>query len=241
MTDIHCHVIYGIDDGAATLEESLAMLKTAYEDGINRVIATPHYNDVYRGGAEVILERADIIARRLKRENIDVCLFTGNECLLDDKLLGDLLSGRCLTLAGSRYVLIEISPFLSPGIMKTMLSDIIRNNYIPIVAHCERLVGKREDIGKIRNLKDIGCLLQINASTVLENKRGWFRKWVMSSIADGSVSFICSDAHDIINRKPVLKQAYAAVTKGLGHDAAEHVFRLNAGKIFDSGNNTLKR
>lgn len=234
MTDIHSHVIYGADDGPVTLEDSLAMLRMAYKDGINTVIATPHHNDVYRIEPEIVLERADIIRGRLKRENIEINLFTGNECRLDERLLGDLLCGRCLTLAGSRYVLIEISPFLSTGAVKAMLSDILRNNYIPIVAHCERLVGTKQDINRIRGLKEMGCLLQMNADTVLENKRGWFRQWVLSVISDGSVSFICSDAHGTAKRKPLLKKAYAAVAKCIGNDAAEHVFRLNALNIFDT-------
>lgn len=232
MTDIHCHVIYGVDDGPATIDDSLAMLKMAYADGINTVIATPHYNDVYRSEPEVVMERADIIRERLKQENIDMNLLTGNECQLDERLLGDLLCGKCQTLAGSRYVLIEISPFLSRGLMVTMVSDILRNNYTPVVAHCERLIGTREDIGRVRSLKEMGCLLQMNADTVLHSKRGWFRQWVLSGIADGSVSFICSDAHGVVKRKPLLQKACVAVTKRLGYDAAERVFRFNAQTIF---------
>lgn len=234
MTDIHTHVIYGVDDGPAALDDSIAMLKMAYKDGINTVVATPHYNDVFRSKPEIVLERADIIRERLKRENIGINLLTGNECRLDERLLEDLLSGRCLTLAKSKYVLIEISPFLPPGIMMTMLSDILRNDLIPVVAHCERLVGAKEDIGRVRGLKEMGCLLQVNADTVLHNKRGWLRQWVFRAIDDGSVSFICSDAHGIAKRKPLLNKAYATVTKRLGYDAAERVFRINAVNIFET-------
>jgi protein-tyrosine phosphatase len=228
MTDIHCHVLDGVDDGPTSAEEALAMLRMACEDCVGAVIATPHYNGRYNADPARIAERASFMSGRLEREGLDLRLYTGNECFLDENMLPALLSGRCLTLARSRYVLTEVSSFLSDSMLKRMLTDILQSGYIPVIAHCERLVLSRRDTAKIDGLRDMGCLLQVNAGTLLENERGWFGQWVFGKIADGTVSFVASDAHGAVHRSPALRAAYDKAARLLGAGAADAVFSLNA-------------
>jgi protein-tyrosine phosphatase len=206
----------------------------AYDDGIRSVIATPHYNNSCRSSRTLIEERAGELAGRLRREGCDLRLLTGNECEPDEYLLRDLVEGRCLTLAGSRYVLIEISAFMPHTMTRRMLADLQDRDYIPIIAHCERLVMTKRDMDRIDDLTLSGCLMQVNAETVLRKEKGWFSEWVFRKIEDGTVAFIASDAHGLTRRKPLLREAYDKVTRLLGARAADNVFHHNAARILAS-------
>ena len=231
MIDIHSHILYGLDDGPKSADDALAMLRMAHKDGIEAVIATPHYNNACRSSRALIEERAGELTGRLRREGCDIKIFTGHECEPDEHLLPDLAEGRCLTLAGSRYVLLEISALLSHSMTKRILADIINKEYIPVLAHCERLVLAKRDMDRIDELRLTGCLMQMNAETVLIKERGWYAEWVFRVIEDGTISFIASDAHNLTRRKPLLRESYNKVTKLFSARVADDIFRNNAAKI----------
>ena len=238
MIDIHSHILYGLDDGPKTEDDAIDMLGIACRDGIETIIATPHYNSACRTNRQLVEERAAELGGRLRREGRAVRLLTGNECEPDEYLLEALDSGRCLTLASSRYVLIEISPLQPHSMAKRMLADLLNKAYIPIIAHCERLVLTRRDIERIDDLHESGCLMQMNADTVLQREKGWFMEWVFRKIEDGTVGFIASDAHSPRRRKPLLREAYDKVTRLLGATAADAVFHKNAARIIESAHDS---
>jgi protein-tyrosine phosphatase len=114
-----------------------------------------------------------------------------------------------------------------------MLADILDKGFIPIIAHCEQLVLTKRDAARIDELFSSGCRMQKNAETVLVREKGWFRDWVFRALEDGTVSYIASDAHDTIGRKPLLREAYDHVTKLLGTRFADDLFGGNATKILE--------
>lgn len=234
MIDMHSHIIYGLDDGAKTLEETISMLNMAYNDGIRSIIVTPHYNYKYKHNIDKLKIHFNSIQKRYIVERPDMKLYLGNECSLDESLLKDLINGKCRTLAESNYVLIEIgcNKVLEPT--KVMLLDIIKNGYIPIIAHCERLIGIKRDLNYLYELSSMGCLLQINASILTKKKKWWLKRGIYNSLRSGVISFVSSDAHDNIYRKPLLKEAYNLVSNKLGIDIANNVFINNAKRIIDS-------
>jgi protein-tyrosine phosphatase len=228
MTDIHCHILYGVDDGAKTPDDTQAMLDMAYKDGIRTIIATPHYNEDYGYGAEEIKNRLKDVSEQISDKMPGMKLYPGNECFLDDKLLDALRTGKCLTLAGSRYVLTEISTIVLSRITLNMLTDLLSSGYTPIIAHCERLIRDKSDIKKVSMLKDMGCLLQVNASAVLEKSSRWFDRWLYNGLFSGDITFIASDAHNLSTRPPALCEAYEAVIRKTDRETADRVFRTNA-------------
>ena len=236
MIDIHSHIIYGIDDGAKTIEDAMAMLDIAYNDGIRSIIATPHYHEYFRYEAVEMENRLQLITERFSEEKPEMKLYLGNECYLDENLLEDLMGGKCRTLAGSQYVLVEINYYTPTQMAKMMLRDIIDKGYFPIIAHCERLLGNSEDLRKIGEFKAIGCLFQINASIILRPQKKWLTNWTYSSLKDYTISFISTDSHDTIIRRPVLKEAYNIVRKKAGIEIANDVFSGNAQSIINYSN-----
>lgn len=237
MIDIHSHILYDLDDGPKTLEDTIAMIHTAREDGICAMIVTPHYNDEFKYETGQMVSRFNSVVEKLDQQKMK--LYLGNECSLNENLLANLLNGRCKTLADSKYVLVEISCNLLLKMTKMMISDIIANGYIPIIAHCERLIETKDDMRRVAELKAMGCLLQINARTILKPGRRWFKRWIFLSIKHREISFVSSDAHDLIHRRPLLREAYSIVSRKLGIAIAEEVFRLNAQRVIDSAHKDI--
>lgn len=232
MMDIHSHIIYGIDDGAKTLDDSIAIIKLAYIEGIRKMIATPHYNKTYFYTNVDLEKNFNEVLDRTKDEKINMQIYLGHEAYLDEYLLGALLEGQCKTLASSKYVLIELSNALPIGMARHLLFDIMMNGFIPIIAHCERLMLNKTDENKILALKSMGCYLQVNSNAIITRKR-WLRKILFKRLKDHTISFISSDAHDIRYRKPLSKAAYKKVCKKLGKEIADKVFKFNAEKIIN--------
>ena len=108
MIDIHCHLLYGVDDGAKTIEESVAMLEAAKEQGISAMILTPHYrHGMFAYPKEEIEEHFRILEPYAQKLGISLAL--GTEYHVNSHIVEALDSGRCRTMAGSRYVLCEYS------------------------------------------------------------------------------------------------------------------------------------
>lgn len=232
MIDIHSHILFGIDDGARTIEESMAMLRLASNNGTKAIIATPHYS---RNKYFYKLEEYDklfvTIIKEIKKEELSIKIYQGQEAFLDEYLLEDLLSGKCKTLNGSRYVLIEIFSNVSFQIIKKMLFDILIKGYVPIIAHCERIIKKKKDYNKIIELREMGCLLQINASVLLKRNKPFLRRWLIKRIKDETINFISSDAHNTTYRNPILSSTYKLVEKKVGISIANKIFIYNPERI----------
>ncbi len=229
MTDIHCHILSGVDDGPADLDQSLSMLRVAYDDGIRTLVATPHYDPSYFSPASaLVLEKARTL-RDIARESFpDMTLLVGNECAAGEHLAAALACGECLTLGGTNYVLTEFSSRMPPKVMKQAVIELTRQGYLPVIAHCERLLRSADDIPILTMLRDQGCLLQHNADAVPMTDSGWYGFWSYSSMADGTISFVSTDAHNTTSRKPVMKAAFNRTAGIIGHEKAERVFKTNA-------------
>lgn len=235
MMDIHNHIIYGLDDGAKTMEDTEAMINMAYNDGIRLMIATPHYNRYFVYDVRTMEMRFQEICDKFNKNKQDMKFYLGNEAYLDEHLLTAIVEGKCKTLGGSQYVLIELSYNAPFKMVQKMLYDIIFKGYTPIIAHCERLISTKDDLHKIIELKKMGCYLQTNASILIKSRKIWLKRWLFNRLKDYTISFVSSDAHDIYHRRPLLSDAYNKVRKKVGKDIADNVFGKNAEKIVSGG------
>lgn len=235
MIDIHNHIIFGLDDGAQTFEQTIDMVEMAYKDGIRAFIATPHYNRSFQYSMQLMEQNFTIVKDYFEKKYSEMKFYIGNECSLDENLSNDLVSQECKTLAGSYFVLIELS-YLAPFSMeKRMLSDIIFKGYRPIIAHCERLIEEKADFMKIEKLEDLGCYFQVNASFFTSPQKRWKAKGILKCMENRTINFVSSDAHDPVYRKAVLGEAYQIVEKKIGKEIADEVFNLNAKHIILDG------
>ena len=126
-TDMHCHVLPGVDDGSQNMEESIEMLRIAYRNQIRRIIVTPHNKPMrHNAGQEKINELIAQLTAQMKREKIEIAFYPGNELYYCDELVEKLENHKACTMADTAYVLVEFSPadsweYIRNGINKRII------------------------------------------------------------------------------------------------------------------------
>ena len=155
FTDIHCHILPALDDGAGDFEEAEKMLLTAHEEGICRMIATPHYYASRRSAsAESIRECALWLTMYAEKCGIPISLYYGNEIYYRNGVADLLEKGEILTLADSNYALIEFDPGVDYSYLRDGMGELLRYGYYPILAHAERYDCLFEKKGRLKELKN---------------------------------------------------------------------------------------
>ena len=143
LTDIHCHMLPGIDDGAADAQESMAMLKKAYRDGVRRIIVTPHYRrGMFEPDPRKVLHRYEKVKEKAAQIGANgIELYLGCECHRYSGMAQDLRKGILPTLAESRYVLVEFSGIDPYSRIRAVIYELTSAGFVPIIAHVERCLS----------------------------------------------------------------------------------------------------
>lgn len=204
IIDIHAHILPGMDDGARDWDETRRLLRASQEQGVRHIIATPHFSR--RTDIGKLKELRDKAARMALEEGIEVEISVGQELRYFEELPLYLEEGRALTLAGSRYALVEFKPSDGYQIMRRAVHELVRAGFIPVLAHVERYPCLREK-GKTEELIQSGACLQINAESLLGGMFDRTAAWCMKEIRENRIHFAASDMHRIDSRPPRLKEA----------------------------------
>lgn len=230
LTDIHCHLIPGVDDGSSNLEETRVLLTKEYEDGVRRIIFTPHLRPGYFEEPPRVIKKQYLKAKELAAE-LGMQVFLGCEFYRQPDLLELLLTKRGRSMAGTRYVLIEFSPGDEFSTVRSYVSELVMGGFIPIVAHIERYTSCY-DLDRIQELRELGGRIQINAGSVLGDNKRKVKSFCFRLMKADLVDFIASDAHDLKWRPPNLGRCAAYVAKKMGEEYAHQIFVENPKKIF---------
>lgn len=223
-TDIHCHVIWGVDDGAETEEETRQMLRAAAEDGISTLIATPHVTPgVYRFPEDVFQENYAAAEDYIRQEGLGITMHQGAEILYTDITPRLLQEGKVRTLAGSRYALIEFSPTDSWDHISGALQKVFRAGFIPVIAHMERYPAVKS-LDQVKELKrKYQALVQINART-LTRKIPLLRRRFFDGLFTGElVDFIATDTHAMPGRETCMREGMTAIGTKYGEETARRL------------------
>lgn len=214
MTDIHQHFLWGIDDGAATPEIMYNMLRTAHEQGIRTVVATPHAVPGLRPfDLALFRERLAEAQNFCKAETLNLRVLPGAEIAWTDQTALALRQGRIPTLGETDYVLLELWPNISWQTARNAVNQVIRAGYCPVLAHVERYRAfVMSPKAAIRFRDETGAMLQINADTLM-NPRGYMgRRFCSILLNEGAVDAIATDAHDCMHRPVNLRAAHKWLT-----------------------------
>ena len=162
-TDMHSHLLPGIDDGSPDIETSLKLIKGMMELGYTKLITTPHIMwDMYKNTSELILQKLDQVKEAAREEGLAIELHAAAEYFLDDYVEGLLKKNAPLLTISKNMVLVEFSlAFPSHG-LKDILFEMQMQNYQPVIAHPERYIYLEKNKEFYEELKDIGCLFQLN-------------------------------------------------------------------------------
>lgn len=234
-TDIHSHILSGVDDGPSNEEKMKNMLRAAYKDGTRKLCFTPHYHPAIYGKNE---KRSEAVFESLKayakEEFPDMELFLGNEMRYDVGYLNWMKENQCRTLNGTKHLLIDFSEFESATVIIKALESLLASGYIPVLAHVERYRKLDYNMGQVIDLAERGVIMQVDAQSVFG---GWgfsskvrSRKLIKMRLAD----VIASDAHNLEDRPPYLTKCYEYVVKKCGERYADAIFVKNPTAILEN-------
>lgn len=223
IADFHSHVLPGIDDGSASVEESLAMLRMEADQGIRQVVATPHFYPMHDSPDRFLARRSRaeaMLRERMAQESglpeiivgAEVYFFPG---ISDSEVL------KQLTIEGKRFILIEMKELPWGDYVFRELENIyVKQGLVPIVAHIDRYIAPFRTCGIPERLADLPVLVQANAGFFL---RRTTKGMAMRMLDRGQIHLLGSDCHNLSSRPPRLGEAVAVIQKRLGNQALARV------------------
>ena len=196
-TDMHSHLIPGIDDGARTLDDAMALARRMHELGYTKLVTTPHVqHDFYRNTPDIIRGGLEKVRATLKTEHIPIVIEAAAEYLLDDGFEDLAGKGNLLTFSG-KHILVELSYFNPNPNLKTFVFNLQVDGYKVILAHPERYTYWFSDFTKFEDLKDRGVLFQLNIVSMAGFYPEPVKKFAEKLIERGMIDFIGSDMHNM--------------------------------------------
>lgn len=231
ITDIHCHIIYGVDDGAQDRETAAEMLRIAHSEGIRNIILTPHYKVHHHADINTVNEKALKLKKIIEDEGLDIRLFLGSEIQYFADAPSYIEDGHIARMCGSRYVLAEFMPKDDIRHIKAGLYDLQSSGYLPILAHIERYECMLGNIDHARDLKNSGIYIQVNAGSIDGVFGAATKKYSRNLIKEDLVDFIASDAHNTQKRAPRFKKTIKYLERKKGSDYVERIFIENPSNI----------
>lgn len=242
MTDIHCHILPKVDDGADSVEEARQMLRREYEDGVRTIIATPHYREgMFEPSMKRIAHYYEGMRKVAAKDTPGLRLYLGCEYHTNSRMTEDLRQRRRPTMVGSTYVLTEFSGAHNYEKIRNQVYELIAEGYKPIIAHIERYPCLQEDLERVRELIGLGARIQINAGAIMGGAGNKVKKFCRQVMEEDLLHFIASDAHGIKYRYPNLGECAKYVTKKMGASYAEKIFRENPEHILDDARKVRKQ
>lgn len=236
IIDIHCHILPGIDDGAANISETVKMLRMAAAEGITDIIATPHF----RAGRifpppDTVYEKLLLAVGAAAAEGIAIKLYPGNEIYYREDLPEMLRSRKILTLNGSEYALVEFSPAAMYETVRNGLDSLLTAGFTPVLAHAERCACLIDDCERAFFLREMGAKIQVNAGSVTGKSGAEPKKFVHRLLRENAVDFIGTDAHGSERRPPEIAACRNLIERKYGEEIAAAATSGNAEKILEKG------
>jgi protein-tyrosine phosphatase len=236
VIDLHCHILPGIDDGAADLAQSLAMARACVDDGVSVVACTPHILPaVYDNRGPAIREATAKLQLVLQEHHIPLRLVTGADNHIVPDFVDGLRSGRLLSLADSRYVLVEPPHHVAPVRLEDLFFGLIVAGYVPILTHPERLSWIEAQYAMIIRLRHAGVWMQVTAGSLLGGFGRRARYWAERMLDEGHVHLLASDAHDTDRRPPNLRAARDVAVARVGEAEAQALVLTRPLGIVENG------
>jgi protein-tyrosine phosphatase len=239
MIDIHCHILPGLDDGPAHMEESIKMAVNAVDSGISTILATPHYNSRFINTNKEIIAKTEELNRALMDMNIPLCVLSGQEIRLFGEMLETYEKEELLSVNNNgNYIFVEFPANHVPHYAERVLFDLQLKGLTPIIVHPERNSYFMEQPDALFNFVKNGTLTQVTASSYIGRSGRKVKSFTQKIIESNLTHFIASDAHDTVKRPFALREAYEQVQKEYGTHL-RYFFEENA-RLLTVGDTVMK-
>lgn len=225
MVDIHSHIVFGVDDGSKTIEESVAMLELAAESGTTDIVATPHSDLKYRFDYELVGQR---IAEMQDRVGDRIRIHRGCDFhLFFDNIRGVLADSSRFTINGHRYLMVEFAELSIPRTISDVFKDMIQHDITPVITHPERNALLMGNVKQLVDWIRLGCLIQVTGQSFTGRFGKAAEAGCRKLMDQNMVHFVASDAHDTQWRPPDLREPWKHVVAEYGEETAERLFVTN--------------
>ena len=233
MTDIHCHILPGVDDGAESMDEALAMARMAWESGVRRIIATPHCNlSEFSNFRSAELAKHFVELRRaVEQAGIGVEILPGAEIFTTPQVPELLQQKKLLTLANSRYLLMEFYFDEDAETMSSLLQQVAALDYVPVIAHPERYDAVQRDPYLVGHWFHSGYVIQLNKGSILGRlgrRAEAAADWILER---GLAHTVASDAHSSEVRTPHMTEIRRYLTDRCDSTYANILLTVNPDRI----------
>ncbi len=243
MTDLHTHILPGLDDGAESFEDSLEMAQTALESGVTAIAATSHANLPGRESPEErhrYQKQLNAFRQILSQERMGITIHSGMEIFVNGAYLERLQAGELLTLGNTRYVLVEF-PMDGPArLLYRELDRMLERGFFPVLAHPERYSCVRRVPEHVQEWYEMGAVIQVNKGSVLGSFGRSIQRTAELLIHRGLVDVAASDAHSPIQRTTRMRELAERLEMLGGEECVWRLLEENPGRVME-GRRVVRR
>ncbi|WP_353949003.1 CpsB/CapC family capsule biosynthesis tyrosine phosphatase [Sporolactobacillus sp. Y61] len=228
MIDIHCHILPGIDDGAADEQVSLAMARQAVAEGITQIVATPHHrNRHWDNPKPSIINMVKTLNQFFEQNQIGLTVLPGQEPRIFGEMADPDSEAELVTVNDNKkYILVEFPTHHVPRYAQQLFFDLQVKSITPVIVHPERNQEIFEHPEILYNFITDGALSQVTASSLIGKEGKKVKKRTLQFIENNLSQFVASDAHNVTTRPFYMQEAFIELKKQFGRELA-HTFREN--------------
>ena len=237
LTDIHTHILPGVDDGASAPEEALKMLRDCARRDTDTVLLTPHFSWQERESKSIsfLRQRTEALRQAAAAAGIGVDLVTGAEVFVTPELEDLLQEGSVPTINGTKAVLAEFDFDIDGGEMCEALDMLRSYGLTPVIAHAERYRAVQQHPALALTWNRSGCGVQVNADSLFGGFGRTAQRTAHCLLEYNLVQFVASDCHDTDDRMPGLREAYRYLADSTSEGYAQILMQINPKELLQNG------
>lgn len=228
IIDVHAHIIPGVDDGAPDWETAEGMLWLSYQQGIRTIIATPHWHQ--KQDIDLLIEEVGKLQELAWKIDRKYTIKLGQEIMYFEDLVDTLKANRALSLAASRYILVEFHNSISLSKLLQDIRKMVMAGFFPVLAHVERYQSIRKK-GVVEELTEAGCYMQMNYESLKGRIPNQDTLWCRREVLKGSIHFLGTDMHHLKYRTPEIIRVLKWLKRHCGKEQFDRMTRHNAKNI----------
>ncbi|MFJ7934416.1 tyrosine-protein phosphatase [Sporosarcina sp. NPDC096371] len=229
MVDMHSHVLFGVDDGPLTIEESVSVMQKVVEEGITDMIVTPHaFHPHFHVAREEIEAQVSLLGKVVREAGMPLTVHAGQEVRLHGKIIEEWKAGEVMTLAGSKYLLLELPSNTVPAYTVPVIDQLLLEGVVPIIAHPERNRAIAEKPDRLRRLIQRGALAQVTAGSLAGHFGKGVQKVASRLVQANLIHTYGSDVHNLVTRPPLFNEGLDYLEKRKFHSIADILLENNA-------------
>lgn len=234
LHDIHCHILSYTDDGAKDAEESIKMAASASANGVQSIIATPHYIEGLKYNNALTNQIAlEELNKELIKRGIRINILLGNEVFITQNIFELIQAKEITTLNKSRYVLVELPRTYIPIFTKELIQELGSKGITPIIAHPERNLNIIDDVNILHCFIQYGALAQLNLSSIQGRYGNEVRDTARKLLKNDMIHFIAGDAHSNRGIMPNRIKISKLISNAISANQLDKLLYENPLKVID--------